>query len=633
METKNKMEKRIKRMIPPSEIRASIPENSVNEETRTAELVWSTGSKGLRRGWDGDYYESLSMSPEHVDMSRLQNGAPLLAAHDSYSLDSVIGVIERASVDGKQGVATVRFAKDEVSERIFQKVKDGILRNVSVGYSVQEYRDISERDDKVPTFEATRWTPMEISIVPIGFDAKAQVRNQTVTESEVEIISRSDEQPIKEQVMPPENTQPQIDTEALKREAAEMERKRSSEIRHAVRTAKLDEAFADQLIERGVSADEARKSVLEKLAEQSAAQPKVDPTVRMETVSDEKDKKREAAVSALLYRLDPQNFQIEQGNPFHGMSMLRMMESFSPRRSGMTDAMLARNAMSSSDLPYILANVAEKGAQKKYDLQPRTWSRWASTGTLRNYKTHDQVRSGDFSSLLERKEDGEFKRGSFGEEREQVTLKDWGIILPFTRVMLINDDLGEIAKVIAQSGVAASRLENRLVYEQLTGSVTMGDGVALFHADHGNLAANSDAAALSDTTIGTAFRAMREQTSVDGLDYLNLAPKYLICGPQTEVIARKYLAQITPAQASNVNVFSGSLELIVDAQISTNDYFFAADQNLIDTVKLFHLEGEEKPRVETRINFETESVEVKCAHAAVAKAMDWRGLYKNPNAN
>jgi hypothetical protein len=126
---------------------------------------------------------------------------------------------------------------------------------------------------------------------------------------------------------------------------------------------------------------------------------------------------------------------------------------------------------------------------------------------------------------------------------------------------------------------------------------------------------------------------MREQTSVDGLDRLNLAPKYLIVGPQNEVLARKYMAVISPTAASDVNVFSSSLELIIDSELNTNDYFFAADQNLIDTVQLVRLEGEEKPRVESRVNFETESVELKVAHAANAFAADFRGLVKNANAS
>jgi hypothetical protein len=621
--------KKITKKLPMHQIRATLSD-SINEENRTVDMVWTTGSKGLRRGWDGPYYEELSVAEGHVDLSRLADGShPLLAAHNSNDLDSVVGVVERVWLENGKGMATVRFAKDEISERVFQKVKDKILRNVSVGYSVQEYTETTREGDEVPTYLATRWTPAELSIVPIGFDKDAKIRNQDVVETEVEIIStRNLTQPSDGQGNPTMDKKDQtapapiVDTEALKKEAAAQERTRVLEIRKAVKSAGLDEKLAEEYIERGTSLDEARTNI--GLFAKYAKEATPAPAVRVETGVDEKDKKRAGIIEALLPRVDSSFTRVP--NDFSGYSMLRMLEAVIGRRPGMTDAEFARAAMSSSDLPYILANVAEKSAQKKYEAAPRTWNRWAKSDTVRNFKTNDRVRSGDFASLEERQESGEFKRGSFGEEREQFALKEWGKIMGFSRRMLINDDLREISKVIAQAGAAAARLENQLVYEQLTSNPTMGDSVALFHASHANLAS---AGALTDSELGEMFQLMREQTSVDGLEVLNLAPKYLICGPDNEVTARKYLANISPTQASNVNVFSGSLELIIDAEIDNDDYFLAADQNLIDTVVLFHLEGEERPRVESRTDFETEEVEIKVAHSCVAKAMDWRGLVKN----
>jgi hypothetical protein len=629
------MKIKIKRMLPSNQIRATAS-SSINEEKRTVDLTWTTGAKGLRNGWGGPYYEELSLDPAHVDMSRLNDGAhPLLAAHNDRSLDDVVGVIERAEIKDGMGVATVRFAKDEKSDRVFQKIKDGILRNVSVGYSVQNYDETTKEGDEYPTYLATRWTPMEISIVPIGFDKEAKVRNHELqTENEVEILTRSEktkETPAMDEIEKKRLEQLALDN--ARKEAATAERTRASEIRKAVKEANLDDKLAQELIDNDSTVEAARTNIalFAKYAKEQAATQVASAPFVFEVGTDEVEKKRDALIESFLVRVDGQNFKLGQGNPFAGMTVLRALEEAGlvKRRPGMSEIQMSRVAMSSSDLPYILANVAEKSAQKKYDLQPRTWSRWAKTDTLRNFKQADRVRSGDFASLEERQESGEFKRGSFGEEREQVTMKEYGKIMAFTRRMLINDDLSEIAKVAAQSGVAASRLENQLVYAQLSSNPNMGDGVALFHASHANL---GTAAALTDTQIGEAFKLMRKQTSVDGLDNLNLAPKYLITGPENEVAARKYLSQISPTSASNVNVFSSSLELIIDGEISTDDYFFAADQNAIDTVVLFHLEGEERPRVESRIDFESEELEIKCAHSCVAKAMDWRGLVKNAGA-
>src|SRR5688572_8788661 len=120
--------------------RGSIAPSSINAARRTAEVIWSTGARVLR-GFLERFYEELSLDPRHVQMQRLTSGAaPLLAAHDGGSLTSVIGVIESARLENGHGIATVRFAKDDpAADAAWNKVEQGILRNVSVGYKVHKY--------------------------------------------------------------------------------------------------------------------------------------------------------------------------------------------------------------------------------------------------------------------------------------------------------------------------------------------------------------------------------------------------------------------------------------------------------------------------------------------------------------
>ena len=622
------MEQKTKKMVPISQIRAQISDSGVNEQDRTVELVWTTGSKGLRSSWGERYFEELSLDPKHVDMTRLADGAPVLASHDDTSLDSVIGVVERASVDGKIGTATVRFAKDEYSERIFQKVKDRILRNVSVGYSVSEYTDVTAPGDDIPTYRATRWMPAELSIVPIGFDAGAKTRNQDSSENEVEILStRSENQSLIKETEMSEKNQPAVDTEALKLEAAKAERKRASEIRAMVRTADLQDTLAEDMIERGLSTEEAQKNVdAFKRALESSKKTEVSSTVRVEVGGDNETKRREAFENAVLSRVD-RNFKLtEDAKPLYGKSLLRQIETLIPRHTMESDAKYAKRAMETSDLPFALANIAEKSLQKQYDLAPATFAPWTKSDTLRNYKTHSQVRSGDFGNLVERAEGDDFTEASFGEEKEIVTLKDYGIVHAFTSQMLVNDDLGVIAKLATQGGVAARRLENKLAYTALTENKTMVDTIACYHDSHGNL---GTAGAIGETTVAEAYKLMRKQMSTDGLDALNLTPKFLVCGPDQEVAARKFLASIIPNQTSDVNIFQGSMQVIVDANITGNQYYFLADPSSIDTVVCYRLEGQESPQVESRIKWENNSLELKVAHSFAASAMDWRGIVKN----
>ena len=120
-------------------------------ERRTVELVWSTGAAVRRRDpWTGKRYdEVLSLEEAHVDLSRLNGGAPLLNTHGAWDLSDVIGVVERAWIaregEALVGRATVRFSDRADVEPIWRDVAAGIIRNVSVGYSVRTY-EITEAE-------------------------------------------------------------------------------------------------------------------------------------------------------------------------------------------------------------------------------------------------------------------------------------------------------------------------------------------------------------------------------------------------------------------------------------------------------------------------------------------------------
>ncbi len=119
-----------------------LPE-TVDTEARTVEVVWSTGATVRRRDpWTGKRYdEVLSLNPAHVDLSRLNNGAPLLDTHGVFDLDHVPGVVERAWIartnGAYEGRAVVRFSEREDVEPVWRDVRAGIIRNVSVGYTVR----------------------------------------------------------------------------------------------------------------------------------------------------------------------------------------------------------------------------------------------------------------------------------------------------------------------------------------------------------------------------------------------------------------------------------------------------------------------------------------------------------------
>jgi HK97 family phage major capsid protein/HK97 family phage prohead protease len=169
-----------------------------DEKNRTVELCFSSELAVQRYDWrkDKEYNEILSHNPEDVDLSRLNNAHPLLLNHDSYNQ---IGVVESARVDSdKKCRAVVRFSKSQTGEEIWQDVKDGIRRLVSVGY--RRLKEVaSEAKDGVETVRFS-WLPYEVSIVSIPADPGVGIgRSQQIsTRSE----PKKSEKPMAEDAKP-----------------------------------------------------------------------------------------------------------------------------------------------------------------------------------------------------------------------------------------------------------------------------------------------------------------------------------------------------------------------------------------------------------------------------------------------
>src|SRR5512147_1317229 len=75
-----------------------------------------------------------------------------------------------------EGRATVRFSARDDVEPLWQDVRAGIIRNVSVGYTVRAY-EVIEQDGQVPVWRAIDWQPVELSAVPVGADGGAGFRH------------------------------------------------------------------------------------------------------------------------------------------------------------------------------------------------------------------------------------------------------------------------------------------------------------------------------------------------------------------------------------------------------------------------------------------------------------------------
>lgn len=122
--------------------------------------------------------EILDHSDGAVDLMRLQEMGCVLFNHDR---DYVIGKVISAEVVDGRGEAVIEFDEDDDAELIYQKVKSGTLRGVSVSYVVDAWEEVAAGKTSAdgrffgPCSIARKWRALEISIVSVPADATVGV--------------------------------------------------------------------------------------------------------------------------------------------------------------------------------------------------------------------------------------------------------------------------------------------------------------------------------------------------------------------------------------------------------------------------------------------------------------------------
>lgn len=135
------------------------------------EIAFSSTQPYQRQFWDEQNQEMVVLdeilvhTPEAVDLSRLNNNAPLLFNHN---FDNHIGVVCNARIDADNvGRALVKFSKHgTLANDIRNKVIEGTMEKISVGYDIKEYHIDYAKSQLI----VSKWIPHEISWVTVPAD-------------------------------------------------------------------------------------------------------------------------------------------------------------------------------------------------------------------------------------------------------------------------------------------------------------------------------------------------------------------------------------------------------------------------------------------------------------------------------
>lgn len=633
--------------------------NSFNPETRTFEVDFTTGARVKRYNWNTDqyYYEELSVVEGEMNLSRLNNGAPFLDNHSSWGgvSKSVFGVVERAWVQDKTGKAQVKLSKRSEIDGVVQDIQDGILRNVSVGYSIKKWKEMERAEDGLKVFRAIDWEPYEISLVPSGADDQAKIRAMEEAEGEddaqptsledKEVVNSKEQVTIKEESQKEQrtNTNGVIDMtpeeiEKMKQEAAAKatrdEQERSQAIRSLVSSANLEMTLADSYIKENKTLEQVRALVLDEVIKgQKPAATNVDISV-----GDDQTKKRtiEGIANNILVRGNPSLHKVsEQGKEFHGLSIVDSMRSLlhvnGVKNVHMMNPMaVAERALSTSDFKNLLEDVINKSLRASYAEKPQTFAPFVKKVQVSDFKTISRTQYGDAPELQIVKEGGQSTYGKISDAAEKYNVETYAKKLLITRKAIINDDLSAFVQTPEKFGRAARQLESKLVWNLVTSNPTMADGVALFASGHSNL---GSAGAINVANVGALWSAMRKQKGIDGKEFIDISPKFLVVPVALETLAMQFIGTTVPQQDSNFNPYK-SLNVVAEPRLddasATNWFLFSAASE-VDMIELATLQGLNGPMIVMKDLGGVSGVECECIYDVGVGLIDYRGFQKNPN--
>jgi hypothetical protein len=620
--------------------RAMFEPSTINVEERTVEMVWTTGAQVKRASWSrGDYIEELSLQPGAVRLDRLNAGAPLLNSHSSYDLRDQIGVVLRAWLSGTEGRALVKFSSRDDVEPIFQDVRDGIYRNVSVGYKVHK----TERDETgtTPVERAVDWEPYELSLVPIPADAGSQVRSEepTPTPTERSMAELNQGAPAAEPApettietraaapaAPPAAPAPaSVDVEQIRAE----ERRRAAGILDAARKLGVEDTIAHGLIERGVALDQARAELID--ARSTTERQSSAGTSRVEVTLDHGEKRFAAKLDHLKARAGFGGEDEGGAREYRGSTLLDLcrdsLELAGISHRGMNKSDLAERALhSTSDFPLLMASIQRVSLKAAYAPERQTWRPLATQRNLPDFREMREMEVGGQIIPQEIKEGGEYKFGTIKEQQGSWSISEFGSGLKIGRRLIINDNLGYITRAVDVLGRGVATLEANMVWALLTGNAKcMMDGKALFHADH----ANTGTGVIGETSFSDAREKMYNQKGFEGTQ-LYVQARYILLPTSLETAFDKFNTTITPNQTSNVNIFSNYVQKIVEPRLNGSPQWYLAGDGLgVENIVYGNLEGEGGPTISSEIKRDPDGIVTYLRHDFGCMVPHHYGFYRS----
>jgi hypothetical protein len=559
---------------------AELAPSSFNAERYTVDCVFSSGAAVERSDLQGRFLEVLEMTSAAADLSEFI-GCPVLDAHNRTSSRSIYGTVSAARIDSGRGLATIQLSRTADAAPIVDRIREGSLRNVSIGYQVLSVRE--ERSNGQRTLVATRWKPKELSFVPLGADPAARVRSED-----------------------------------------------AGQIRSMATMMGLPAEFAESLVTRFLTVEQARGEIL---TEMQRSAPRINPVAPAIVTRDVGEGLAERIADGVLTRMD-RSHQPTSGRQYTYCRMADVaricLETRGLSTLGSPAQLIERAMHTTSDFPNVLAELFNKNLST-ITRTPSPVVQLFRASTVADFRAKHFMDISDGPLLEKVNEAGEVHFGTISDK----TLASYaassyakGFTISFQA--LTNDDMGAIQDISAKMTRGARAWFEGFLVGIIVSNPLLADGQAVFSAAHANLSATP--AAPTDASISEGKLGMRLQQDLSG-NPLNLRPQYIFLPAALETTVDQLLATLYPQQPAEAVVAARTLTPVVDSRLDqsgqTKSWYLFADPATAAVFEYSDLEGYAGPQVQAAELFTNLGTSYRVVWHVGAGAVDSRGAWKN----
>lgn len=614
--------------------------SSLDRQARTVEAVAATQNPVNV----GGFAERLRIDPSSVDLEQFVGG-PVLNGHRAGGFEDQVGVIESARIANGELIVRIKIFRGAAGDDLLDKIEDG-LSGVSVGFKIINFEDDFDGEQNIRTI--TNWRPIELSIAPIPADPGARIRSFSSLAEALDAEEAGDDPMTNDSerktTMPTKTSPAKATADDTARQA------NTAEIKTLCTRFRMEEAFTDDLIKRGVSIPDAKLAILEKRAEideRTVGHTQI--TLIDDATTDNPAFRRRAMGAALYQQMSPSAKVPQEAEAYRGFAFVELARESLDRAGWMTRAMrpaaiiraalglsagnyatragAAFGAMGTGDFTAAVGDAARMFLLERYRIAEPALKTAASERTFTDYREHTFVRGSGFPELKKVNEHGEITHGTLADSGEKISLVRYGRIVGLTHQLLTNDSVGMFADLMTNAAEGALATEAGLLAAAVEANNLMADGLAVFAAGHNNLAATG--AAPTETTLSTARSAMRTQTGING-ERISPTPRFIVVPPQLETTAEKLISTVQATKTADVNPFTTLSPIVEPRLTNATAWYLSADPAQSAGLVFGYLDAEGGPVVDERPGWEIDGLEIRVRMSFAAGFVDHRAWFKNP---